>query len=342
MNWFVYFLKCSDDSIYIGITNNLKKRIHSHNNSKCGAKYTKSRRPVFLLVTIKCEDKIQAAKLEFKLKKMNHFQKLKLVKNALLDVAEETKIILKQKYYCVNGKKIDISKNIDNCINNSKFYSSPLNNKAQTSIKPVVEITNETTSSAIVRLLNSGKDNVVALNFASANTPGGGWLNGAKAQEEDLTRCSTLYASLSHKPDYYNANILCNNNYYTDGIIYSPDVLFFRNDELMLIEDNFISSIITAPAPCLRNVKEVDIQNLRNIILNRAIKILQIAMENKHKTIILGAWGCGAFGNDPDIVSSVFYDALKVVPYFEHVCFAIYDMREGQPLISSFRKTFDE
>ena len=77
MNWFVYILKCSDDTLYTGITNNLEKRIATHNSGK-GAKYTKGRLPVILLKKFETQSKSEALKLEIKIKKLPREQKLNL------------------------------------------------------------------------------------------------------------------------------------------------------------------------------------------------------------------------------------------------------------------------
>src|SRR6185312_12808515 len=90
---------------------------------------------------------------------------------------------------------------------------------------------------------------VVALNFASAKNPGGGFLGGAKAQEEDLCRCSALYTCQLTQSAYYEVNRATSSMLYTDNIIYSPDVPFFRDDRLQLLDEPFTVSIITAPAP---------------------------------------------------------------------------------------------
>jgi uncharacterized protein (TIGR02452 family) len=75
------------------------------------------------------------------------------------------------------------------------------------------------------------------------------------------------------------------------------------------------------------------------IVLDRATKVLQIAAAQGHKTIVLGAWGCGAFGNDPGLVAEAFLEALDTVPAFEHVCFAVYDTREPPVLYETFKQT---
>ena len=75
--WFVYLLKCSDSTIYCGISNNVEKRVIAHNKSK-GAKYTKTRTPVELIWKSTSMSKSNALKLEYKIKQMPREEKLKL------------------------------------------------------------------------------------------------------------------------------------------------------------------------------------------------------------------------------------------------------------------------
>ena len=75
--WFVYILRCSDDTLYTGITNNLERRIEQHNKGK-GAKYTRGRGPVALVKSFEVDSKSEALKLEFKIKKLSKEEKLKL------------------------------------------------------------------------------------------------------------------------------------------------------------------------------------------------------------------------------------------------------------------------
>lgn len=262
------------------------------------------------------------------------------IKNKNVSIAKNTLDILKNKYYIsLSGNRVDISESLDFAVKNTKLYSEDIAYQVSTpNVSCTLEITNETTAQAASRLLKAGKEDLVALNFASARNPGGGWLHGAKAQEEDLARCSGLYSCLRSKPMFYNTNILCDDTYYTDEIIYSPQVPFFRNEHLLLLEEPFNLSIISAPAPNVSAMKEPDEELLYNCIYNRSIKILQIAKENNHKNVILGAWGCGAFGNSPDMVAKIFTEALQKVPAFEHVCFAVYDTREPPILYETFKQ----
>ncbi len=79
MPYFVYILKCSDQTLYTGITNDLPKRIQAHNTSQTGAKYTKSRRPVTLQYSEICQTKSQALKREIEIKKLTRVQKLQII-----------------------------------------------------------------------------------------------------------------------------------------------------------------------------------------------------------------------------------------------------------------------
>jgi len=80
MSHFVYILKCKDKTLYIGYTNNLKKRVFAHNNFKTGAKYTKARRPVTLLYSEKFRTKSKAMKREYELKQMTRKEKFDIIK----------------------------------------------------------------------------------------------------------------------------------------------------------------------------------------------------------------------------------------------------------------------
>lgn len=259
-----------------------------------------------------------------------------------VSLAKETLDVLKKKQYTApSGNIVDLSSALDNAIKGTKLYSSNTVYSSKTVYHvPTIEVFNETTAQSATRLLANGKDKLVALNFASARNVGGGFLAGALAQEEDLCRASGLYVCTKSKPIFYNENILSEGRYYTDNIIYSPDVPFFRDEESKFLEQPFSLSIISSPAPNLMAAKNINKDEVMQVLLGRAKKILQVAHTHGHKNIILGAWGCGAFGNDPITVATAFSKALKDVPLFNHVCFAVYDTREPPFLYETFKDTF--
>lgn len=268
---------------------------------------------------------------------LNSFKFDRKNKNVL--IAKETLEICFNKQYTFNNNIVNIAKSLEAAIDKSVHYLSDLEFEVKAShIFPTIEVVNETTTAAAVRLLSQGKDNLVALNFAAARNPGGGVLTGASAQEEDLCRASGLYTCIKSKPNYYNNNILCENTFYTNDIIYSPKVPFFRDENKLLLENPYEFSIITCPAP---NLIGLEVEGLNDILTGifreRIIRILKVAAYHNHKNIILGAWGCGAFCNDPVMVANAFLFALKEVPRFEYVCFGVYDKREPPHVYQTFK-----
>jgi uncharacterized protein (TIGR02452 family) len=211
--------------------------------------------------------------------------------------------------------------------------------------RPRLEVTHETTAAAARRLVEAeGAENVVALNFASAKNPGGGFLGGARAQEEDLARCSALYACQLPQRAYYDANRADGSMLYTDHMIWSPAVPFFRDERLTLLEAPFLVSIITAPAPNAGAASgRAEAKGVRETLTARAGKVLAVAAAHGHRALILGAWGCGVFRNDPRHVAEAFAGGLRDPRFrglFDRVVFAVYDRGNGQPNLSAFRERF--
>lgn len=215
---------------------------------------------------------------------------------------------------------------------------------------PRMEVTEETTQVAAHRLVQlEGVDRLALLNFASARNPGGGFINGAKAQEEDVTRCSSLHPCLM-KPSvwpYYEANRETDSLLYTDHLVYSPDVPFFRTRSRDLIELPFVASILTGPAPNAGQVLRQDQHDSAAIeatLRRRAGKILAAAQHHGHETLLLGAWGCGVFMNDAAIVADAFGEWLASPCFrgaFERVVFAVYDRTKDRRVLGSFRRRFE-
>lgn len=183
------------------------------------------------------------------------------------------------------------------------------------------------------------------MNFANAHNPGGGFKLGANAQEEALCRCSTLYASISSSKasEMYRYNNTHVGMVESDYMLLSPNVLVFRNAELELLEEPFSAGVITAPAPNKRGAALLASSKLVEETMLRRIRILLlIAADNGYRNLVLGAWGCGAFGNKPQDVAGYFRQILIDEGYgylFDEVRFAIYGSENGKN-ITEFRKVF--
>jgi uncharacterized protein (TIGR02452 family) len=190
-----------------------------------------------------------------------------------------------------------------------------------------------------------GAARVLALNFASAKNPGGGFLGGARAQEEDLARASALYHCQVTQPAYYDANRGTASMLYTDHLIYSPDVPFFRDERLDLLEAPFLVSILTSPAPNAGEALRRDPgagPDIRATLGERAGHVLAAAAEHGHRTLVLGAWGCGVFRNDPAHVAAVFHRWLTGTfrGAFDRVVFAVWERSPAQGNRQAFDRQF--
>lgn len=189
-------------------------------------------------------------------------------------------------------------------------------------------------------------DNPLVMNFANAHKPGGGFEAGATAQEEALCRCSTLIASIgsAKAKEMYQYNNLHATPLESDYMLLSK-VCVFRNEKCELIRDPYLVGVITVPAPnriglaALTPVEKIDAAMIRRIQI-----MLLVAKANDYKSLVLGAWGCGAFHNNPENVAKCFKVVLEDYGYaqfFENICFAIYGREDGKN-ITAFRKCFEE
>jgi uncharacterized protein (TIGR02452 family) len=210
-----------------------------------------------------------------------------------------------------------------------------------------IMVTAESTVAALERLAGAGRQDVGALNFASARRPGGGWDTGSRAQEESLARASGLTASLAAAPGYYTANRQHEHLFYTDHAIWSPAVPFFARDDGSLLEQPFTAGIITMPAPNLggmSRLSEGELRSLPDLWLKRIRCVLALSIIQKVQHLVLGAWGCGAFGNDPILVARSFKMALAPSdPWlhgFETITFAILDHSRHQSCRTAFTAAF--
>jgi len=212
---------------------------------------------------------------------------------------------------------------------------------------PIIDVTGETTQVAARRLvLRESVSDLVLLNFASARNPGGGFLNGAKAQEEDLTRCSGLYPCLLTQPIYYEANRKDDSVLYTDHLIYSPRVPWFRTRSRDAPDAVFLASVITAPAPNAGVALQRDPRSgpeIEAALRQRAGLVLAVAAHQRHRNVLLGAWGCGVFRNSPAQVADAFGAWLaseRFTGLFDRVVFAIYDRSPHRSTLAAFEQRF--
>ena len=200
-----------------------------------------------------------------------------------------------------------------------------------------VQVSNETTLGASRRLVQRPL-RPLALNFANGVIPGGGFLDGARAQEEVLCRSSALFATLV-ADSMYEEHAKRPQPDSTDWVILSPDVPVFRTDGGVELEKPWPLSIITCAAPYAPGVGQ---PLAAELLCQRIHRVMAVARAYGYSTLVLGAWGCGAFGNDPHRTALDFRAALEgeFDGTFAEVIFAIADWSPDRKTLGPFRDVF--
>lgn len=254
------------------------------------------------------------------------YNKFNNIKQNRADTAYKHTELMKTLY----DNDIQTSINQTHLFKNTSFTNGTINDK-----KISVDVIKMTTDAAIYKY----GDDCCALNFASYKYPGGGFIKGAMAQEEALCHVSTLFNVISsskfEKEYEYNRHHL-NNSLYSNWALYSPNIVFINDNEY-----ETWCNIITCPSPNLKSyIENYNGQfdnNYKNILKSRLKYILDIAQYMHEHTLILGAFGCGVFGNDPNVVASLFKELLNSGYYtFTKVIFAIPDDKNYIPFKNIF------
>lgn len=208
--------------------------------------------------------------------------------------------------------------------------------------KPETKVENISTIEAVRMLAKEGKTDIGVLNFASAKNPGGGFINGAKAQEESLAVSSTLYPTLTAHEKYYIENRAHRSMMYLDYAIYSPEVVFFRDERFRLAETPVKASVLTLPAVNMGQVllKGENAQEAKKVMRRRMKLALGIFAEQKAKHLVLGAYGCGVFRNAPEDVAVWWRELLEegMGQHFDSVFYAVLDHSKKECCIKAFQE----
>lgn len=197
-----------------------------------------------------------------------------------------------------------------------------------------------------------GKGKILVLNFADPVHPGGGVRSGARAQEEDLCRRSTLYASLSSRQakPYYQMHAERHSPLASDAMILSPNVAVFRDDQNSFLKEPLYVGVLSCAAPVASQRGALSDEAYKDLLYRRIMSMLHAAAHYRYEYLVLGAWGCGVFGNDASVVSDLFFKALKEFRYgkihrekdlFRQIVFAVLDHSEGHDTFRQFVRNFD-
>lgn len=230
---------------------------------------------------------------------------------------------------------------IKDSINNTKIYGESFLLSADTtnlSYPTEIIVEDLDSVSAVFKYTNKNSKTAV-LNFSSYKNPGGGFLAGSKAQEECLCHESFLYNVLKEfQYSFYNKNCLNKNKgLYTNKGMYSPNIYFTKDDSIAECD------VITCAAPnktTAQKYQKVSDDENYGVLSSRVKFVLDIAALNQVDTLILGAYGCGVFGQDPYEVADLFKTFLsKYHTCFKKVIFAIPNGKDKN--LEAFQKVFN-
>jgi len=256
-------------------------------------------------------------------------------------VAEDTVKIIAQGSYTAVGKVVNLRSDIDSAVSGSLLYSpadftEDFLSVKQDWIRPessptIFTLASETTLEGAMKLARSNPEaRIGVLNFASAKNPGGGFLSGAGAQEESLARSSALFPRVSQMTRMYSENRKSASCLYFHYMVYSPRVPVFKNDAGNLLQLPYQVDFITAPAPNAGVARERltnPAEEIKQVMIERIDRILAVCAHQGCDTLVLGAYGCGVFGNSIEEVAWYFRVLLtkKYQNVFRLVHFAVPD-----------------
>jgi uncharacterized protein (TIGR02452 family) len=267
----------------------------------------------------------------------------------LRGIAKETeKIVEAGTYRSPDGREVSIADGLEAAFAGVRMYGpEPVPAAVRTGGRTEFEVTGESSIEAAARMTAERPGKVAVLSFASARNPGGGYLNGAQAQEEALCRSSALYATLLRVPGFYAHHRADRSPFYTDRVIHSPSVPVFRDDRGTLLSTPFSVGFLTSPAPnagVIRARSPVDAVRIPQGLAVRAERVLETAVACGYRRLVLGAWGCGVFRNDPARVAEAFHAHLagagRFGGHFEQVAFAVLDRDPASATRAAFADAF--
>ncbi|KAF8622959.1 hypothetical protein AX15_006631 [Amanita polypyramis BW_CC] len=277
------------------------------------------------------------------------------------EVAQVTLEVIRAGSYFLNGVTYELSQKTKESERTTRFYNvdsilSSWRTASPSMPSPQTEISflEMSTLAGARRLSDQVPDaRISILNFASAKNPGGGFLSGAQAQEESIARSSNLYPTLitSTAQQFYKLHKASpKEGFYSHSMIYSPDIVVFRNDRGDLVEPLQVD-VLTSPAVNAGLVRrnlgdkfgaEETEEKIANTMRERMARILYLLEKEGVKNVVLGSFGTGVFKNKVDIVARIWAEHLsspgaRFQHSFHHVVFAIL----GHETFKAFKASYE-
>lgn len=262
-------------------------------------------------------------------------------KDKMKALAEETLKIIRVGYY----KRYDILQDVASSYAQAKLFTEELleellvstdNTKMQ---EMKISVTQNNVVDDLRKLRNEyPQEKIAVLNFGSARKAGGGFLTGSISQEESLCYTSTLYNAIKDFKGFYKNEDHLKNGLYSHRMIYAPEVVFIRDGQYQLLEPIKID-VLTSAAVNVRDLKEKgltdELNQVTDVMTERIERIVALAKYQKVDVLVLGAFGCGVFENNPIEIASIFKKVLHDERFngaFKEVVFSIYE-KDGESIL---------
>lgn len=240
-------------------------------------------------------------------------------------------------YIAASGEQVDIRTAVQKC-KEGTLSIPPLRELTRRPQNPMIDQTLvsvvNTTTQAAARVLREHGHSVLALNFANGTNPGGWFLDGGRTQEEALCRDSLLFGTLVGH-EMYDVHKTMPYEDASDWCIVSRDVPFIRDENSDLVAYPWVCDVVTCAAPISSPYRDA---YCRELFRKRIHRLLDVAASLGYTGLVLGAWGCGMFGNDPTSTALVFRELLEgeFLGCFGEVVFAVTDWSPERKFLGPF------
>ena len=281
-----------------------------------------------------------------------------------IEILEETLQILDQGHYEVNGKTVELQLSDERMAASQVLLPPSVEavcmqecTRQASNDRCIIDCVKQDSFAAAIKMTMDRSTEekqskpVMVLNFANPVNIGGGVYKGARAQEEDLCRRSSLLRSLESPQalSYYRYNRKLQTHMGSDAMIVSPEVEVFRDENGDLLEETVIVAVLTCAAPMISYGTEgLSEEEYQEMFYKRIVGVIKCSAYFGYRDLVLGAWGCGAFGNDAAIVSDLFHraleesdrDVLKNKDLFRRIVFAVRSRGEETYNFKAFNQYF--
>ncbi|MCD7894776.1 MAG: TIGR02452 family protein [Erysipelotrichaceae bacterium] len=253
-------------------------------------------------------------------------QQKEMKKQRNIQILNDTLAIIENGSYIKDNHKIELHMNHKDMQEIQVFLPDDIDKLSISSLKKTNHDCTYSCENIDALSLASNKQNedkVLVLNLASATEPGGRSRKGASAQEENLCQRTSLLLSLESEDaqKYYEYNKALKTRMGSNAIMISPNVEVIKDNSFELLDEPFEIAVMSCGAPMIRlGLEGMTHEEYEALLYKRIQGMLKVAISQDYHHLILGAFGCGVYGNDAAVVSDIFDKVIK-----DFNCYQLFD-----------------